>query len=306
VWVEVLAQWQGLPYEETNNWSYFGHDSEELVANVESLSAPSDASNALCIVWSNDADFVEFMQINSPPYDSGDIPAWTNFINQSLSNHYTAITNLYSKGFRTLVMPKAVDITQAPFYHLPTTNDDWFVRQRITEFNTAFQILLSSTAASISNLTIFVPDTFALFDNVLADAQSYGLTNATDEEGYSTYALIDPNLADKSLNGPGSEYIFWDYLHPTAKFQMHLADLVQLMLSQVTIDSIATANGSNYLASVNVPAGRDGVVQGSTNFVDWPDVQAFESTNTTQTIAVPASGPMEFYRLQFPFNWTWP
>ncbi len=55
-------------------------------------------------------------QPSTAPYTSNNIAIWTNAINQSISNHFTAITNLYAKGVRTLVMPNAVDITEIPYY----------------------------------------------------------------------------------------------------------------------------------------------------------------------------------------------
>ncbi len=38
--------------------------------------------------------------------------AWNNAINSSLANHSQAISTLYAKGARTLIMPNAVDITK--------------------------------------------------------------------------------------------------------------------------------------------------------------------------------------------------
>ena len=43
VWVEVLAQRQGLAYDLNNNWSYFGHYSPNLVTNVNAFATPPDA-----------------------------------------------------------------------------------------------------------------------------------------------------------------------------------------------------------------------------------------------------------------------
>src|SRR5690242_20361391 len=50
VWVEVLAQRQGIPI--ANNWSYFDCNSGWLKTNVNNFSiTPSAASNALFVVW---------------------------------------------------------------------------------------------------------------------------------------------------------------------------------------------------------------------------------------------------------------
>ena len=53
---------------------------------------------------------------------------------------------------------------------------------------------------------------------MLAQPADYGLTNAL-RNGLSIDALGDPLLTDKSLNGRGTNYIFWDNLHPTAVAQ---------------------------------------------------------------------------------------
>jgi hypothetical protein len=53
--------------------------------------------------------------------------------------------------------------------------------------------------------------------------------------------------------------------------------------------------------------GRTNLVLGNwkTNMLS-NNTNVFNSTNTTQIILVPASGPQGFYRLFFPYSWTWP
>ena len=100
VWIEVLAQRQGLTLYPTNNWSYFGNTSTSMVANVSSFH--SNATNALFVIWVNNAD------LYYPAQNGTNMNVWTNAINQSLTNHFKAITNLYyAKGARTLIMPNA-------------------------------------------------------------------------------------------------------------------------------------------------------------------------------------------------------
>jgi hypothetical protein len=40
--------------------------------------------------------------------------------------------------------------------------------------------------------------------------------------------------------------------------------------------------------------------------LNWTSEESITSTNATQTIIVPASGPQQFYRLNLPFAWSWP
>jgi len=331
VWVEVLAQQLGLTNNywystnnsnhlsytnlsasstnwsySSNNWSFYGDYSPVLVTNVRNFTAPVDASNALFIVWVNDADFVGDM---GNIYPSTNIVTWTNAINQSLTNHWNIITNLYyAKGARTLIMPKAVDITEIPQYDSYPAADKSFIRQRIIDFNIAFTALLNQARTSLPGITIYEPDFFALLDNILTNSAAYGLTNAL-YNGQSIDALEDPTLSNKSLNGPGTNYIFWDPYDPTAKTHAVLADVVQQLISPVQISQLTLLDDENQLDVVNMPIGLNGFVDGTTNLVpvNWTTVTSFNSTNATQTIFVPASdSPQLFYRLRFPFAWSWP
>jgi phospholipase/lecithinase/hemolysin len=303
VWVEVLAERQGLNYNSNRNVSYYDHNSATLVTEVNSFSAPPDANTALFVVWVNNADFVDDI---SNYGSSTNITAWNNSINQSLTNHFKVVTNLYfAKGVRTLIMPNAVDITEIPGYTYLSSADKSFIRQRVIDFNAGFAATLDQARALLPGITIYVPDLFALLDNVLAYPANYGLTNALSN-GQSIDALSDPSLMDKSLNGPGTNYIFWDYLDPTAKAHAVIGDDVQQLISPVQISKITRLGGSNRLDMANIPIGRDGFVDGSTNLVAWASEANVNSTNATQTIFVSDSDPLRFYRLRFPFAWFWP
>jgi len=293
----------------SNNGSYFGDTASSLVANVNAFAVPADASNALFIVWVNDADFVFDLQnpAYGPPYTSNNIALWTNAINQSVSNHFTAITNLYAKGVRTLIMPNAVDLTEIPEFDNLSSANKSFVRQRLIDFNAAFTTTLNNAMVLHPDLKIHEPDFFSLLDNILTNAAAYGLTNAL-YLGQSVDVIEDPSLANKSLNGPGTNYIFWDYQDPTAKAHAIMAGLAKQLLAPVQISQIALLNGSNRLDLANVPVGLNGIVLGSTNLAltNWTTVTNFNSTNSAQPVFVPISGPLQFYRLSFPFAWSWP
>ena len=335
VWVELLAQQLGLTNNfwysnspannlsytnlsasstnwsySSNNLSYLGNYSSNLMTELNSFGAPANASNALFVVWVNDADFVGDMgTIYAPNSQSSartNITAWTNAINQSLSNHWQAVTNLYyAKGARTLLMPDAVDITEVPEYDQSPSGDKAFIRQMVIQFNTGFAVTLSNAMASCLGLKIYEPDFFSLLDNILTNAAAYGLTNVL-YNGQS-YDAIE-NIDNPTLNGPGANYIFWDVNDPTAKAHAIMAGVARQLIAPVQFGQITSQNGTNQLNLVNVPVGLNGVVLGKTNLAltNWTTVTNFNSTNTTQPVFVPISGPMQFYRLYFPFTWTWP
>jgi phospholipase/lecithinase/hemolysin len=243
-------------------------------------------------------------------YPSTNIVTWTNAINQSLTNHYMAVTNLYAKGVRTLIMPNAVDITEVPQYDSlimssPAVRN--FIRQQVVNFNTAFVATLNRAKTNCPSLAIYVPNFFDLLDNVLTNAAAYGLTNALSS-GVSIDALDDSSLNNKALNGSGTNYIFWDRTDPTAKLHAVLADIAEQLISPAQITNLTLLNGNSQLGVASLPIGLNGFVDGTANLApaNWTSVTNVVSTNATQTIIVPVSGPMQFYRLHFPYAWSWP
>ncbi len=301
VWVEVLAQWQGIQLKPTNNWSYFGHDSTNLLASVTAFQPPPDAATALFVIWCIDADLVWLAN-----WGETNITVWTNSLNRALHNHYRAVTNLFAKGARTLLMPNAVDVTITPYYSYYGQAECAFIRQRVIEFNQKFIQMVAELTNACPGLSVYVPDFFSVADHVLTNAAAFGLTNALDENGKRIDALLDPNLRDKSLDGPGANYIFWDMYHPSARMHMVLASYAQRVLSPIRITGIVTAGQSNKLELVNIPIGQDGFVETSPDLRNWLPTYSLSSTNTILTVLLPKNSETEFYRLRFPFNWTWP
>ena len=304
VWVEVLAQRQGLAYIATNNDSFFGHNSSETVADVFNFNAPPDVTNDLFIVWVCNAD----------TFDAASYPdtsvEWTNDINQAQTNHFRIITNLYAKGVRTLVLPNAVDISKAPAFNQGTSPLD-VMHNGCVAYNVAFSNTISQARALCPGLTIYAPDFFTLLNNVLTNAAYYGLTNVL-YNGSSIDAIdaenFYPGLPAAATNGFGTNFVFWDPQDPTAQLHEVVADFVQQIISPVRIGKITALAGSNRLDIVNYPAGLGGFVDGVANLVlaNWTAVQNFNSSNVTQSVLVPTSGPQQFYRLRFPYAWSWP
>ena len=299
IWIQVLAQRQGLTYDENKNLSYFGHDSAGLVTDVGGFSA-ADASTSLFVVWVNDADFVNYMLYTYPTYGL-DPARWNSTVSSSLASHQTAIQTLYAKGARTLIMPNAVDITKIPQYANMSASEKSFIRQGISAFNNSFATALNQAMASLTGLKIYMPDLFTLLDNMVAHPGDYGLINATGgayatQDGYSTW------------NGPRNNWLWWDPWDPTAKAHEVMADVAQQLISPVSISKVTWLNGSNRLDVVNMPVGLSGFVEWRTNVAagTWAVATNFNSTSATQSIFVRTSGPRQYYRLKFPFAWSWP
>jgi phospholipase/lecithinase/hemolysin len=303
VWVEVLAQRQGLTYDPNKNWSYFYNSSTTLVANVSSFQAPSDASNALFVIWVNCADLWF-----PATYNGASTAQWTSAINQAQTNHYKAVTNLYfAKGARTLIMPNAVDLSTIPEFN--TSVNANFIHLRCLDYNVAFSNTLNRIRASCPNLTLYTPDFYALLNNMLAHPANYGVTNALGD-GLSIDAIdaVNYGFPSAATNGFGTNFIFWNVDNPTAMVHAWMANLAQQLISPVRISQLTALNGSNRLDMANVPIGQNGIVIGRTNLVlgNWTTNATFVSSNATQSVFVTPSGPLQFYRLSFSFSWTWP
>ncbi len=231
VFIEDLASWQGLPYVASRNNSYFGQDSGELKINIDAFTPPNDVATAMFVVWAANADFVEFSQTNSPPYTNSDKPAWTTFIQDAVTRHKQSLNKLYTKGVRILVMPNAVDISATPFYQLSTADSN-FLRDRAIQFNTLFKSEMMTLAATKPGLTLYLPDTFQFFEDVLASPAAFGLINP-QVNGHSIDAIT--NLGNPSLTGTGANYVFWDYLNPTAKFHSKLSNLIETLIGDAPV-----------------------------------------------------------------------
>jgi len=339
VWVEVLAQRQGLTYDATKNNSYFDHNSTISVTDVKNFSAPSDITNDLFIVWICNADTYD-AAINNDASNQ-----WVAAINQSQTNHLQIITNLYAKGVRTLILPNAVDISKIPAFNTGSTLTNLMHNECIA-YDVAFSNTIKQAKTLCPSLKIYAPDFSILMNNVLTNASNYGLTNALSSKGLSLDAMDEYYNLFQSFppavsNGYGTNFVFWDKQDPSAEFHEVIADVVQQLISPVQIGQITALNGSNRLDVVNVPVGLNGFVDTTTNLspASWTSIQNITSTNTAQSVFVaqvvttnaspafsggnpvkPADsggsgllgGPppnyiaLQFYRLRFPYAWNWP
>ncbi len=329
VWVEVLAQRQGLIYNAANNNSYWNHTSAIVVSDVKNFTAPSDVANDLFIVWVCNADTFDAATTGTPLTAA----QWQATNSLSQANHLQIITNLYARGVRTLILPNAVDLSEIPAFNAGTLAPA--IHAGCVNFNSQFSNTIKQARALCPGLTIYAPDFYTLLNNVLTNASNYGLTNALSSKGLSIDALTALYAtAAVQLNGPGTNYIFWDSQDPTAEFHEVIADVVQQSISPVQIGQITAFNGSNRLDVVNYPAGLGGFVENTTNLTQtsWTALQNITSTNTTPSFFVltpaatnttspivpaysgglPEPGgavvvtALDFYRLHFPFAWNWP
>ena len=287
VWVEYLAQQQGITYQDTNNTSGFGFNTAYLTNFVSAFHAPPDATNSLFIVWAGASDlFWPWF------YNNTNDPAWVDSINQSMTNTAWIIQNLYAKGARSLVLPNAVNIGAAPFLRQLPPESQAYLRMKAIQYNVALSNLLSQTRATLPALTIYAPDFFTQFENLLANPAAYGFATTNID------ALEDIAFTDKSTNGPGANHIFWDTLHPTTKVQNLMAQQVYLLMSP-RFSNFIHIGASNRLDLANLPIGATFMLQTSTNLINWQTNLSLTATNSSQTINFQTNLNRLFFRLKF-------
>ncbi len=102
-----------------------------------------------------------------------------------------------------------------------------------------------------------------------------------------------------AVNGPGTNYIFWDAVDPTAKLHEIMAEQAVQMVAPVYFSQVAVLSSStaptctNRLDIVNMPVGLNGFVDGTTNTglinLTWTTVTNISSTSTIQSVFVNAA-----------------
>ena len=201
-----------------------------------------------------------------------------------------------------------VNLTKVPQYASYNTSGKAFIRQRIVEFNTAYANRLNQIKATSPGLNIVMPDIFALLDDVEANAFKYGLTNVLDDTTNVTDVLENLPSNQLALNGPGTNYIWWGLVAPSARFHEVIADTAQQALSPSSITCITPVNTSNQLTLASAPVGMKGTVEFITDLsqTNWQTNSVFTVSNTTQTVFVNPTNSMRFYRVKFPWQWSWP
>ena len=141
-------------------------------------------------------------------------------------------------------------------------------------------------------LRIYLVNLNAGLSNVLSAPAAYGFTVSTNG------ALEDTNLTDKSFNGPGADYVFWDTIHPTTKMHALTAAAVYAC---VGVQMNLARSGTNFNLTVkNLYPGLPYAIESSTNLSTWTTNLAFTATATNSVLSVTnKSNRAAFYRVNY-------
>lgn len=306
VWVEYLAQEQGIPFNTNDDFSAFGEFSLLALDTIiyGNFYPPPDIGTSLFVVWPENSDLFLYATFGGTNASS-----WSFDINNSAQNISAIIDQLYADGARTLLMPNAVDISRAPWFTYTITNSTSVtnnvgplitaVHNGVVQLNAALATVISQARARHPDLTIFAPDFYTEFNKILEDPSRYGFTK-TDVD-----ALEDPALKDKTFDGPGANYVFWDYLHPTTRLHSFVANYVQQSIAPLGIARFNQEGASDRFDLINLPIGRTGTLECNTNLANpngWTTRATITAKTATQTILISTNslGSPCFFRLKYP------
>ncbi|SPE59095.1 exported hypothetical protein [Verrucomicrobia bacterium] len=292
VWVEYLSVKLGFAYNPSNNYAYAGTTTSNLASQVSLTPASTNLQAGLCTIWSGGNDFLH--NLNSGVYDDA---GWSNVIQSAIGNLTNAVAGLYAKGARNILVCNLPDLGKTPFL-LGAYSSAYqaYISSKVVLFNSGLASALAQAGQGSAGLHLYPLDVNSCFGSLLSSAGALGFTVTT------VGALADANLTDKSFTGPGSDYLFWDPIHPTTKAHNLIADWAyQALPDAPRVTLAATRSGTNLnVALENLTPAFTYLLQSSTDLYAWSEYQTFVSTGTNQTIAVTiGSGPRTFFRARY-------
>ncbi len=286
VWVEYLSAQLGLPYNASNNFAVAGSTTSNLLSQIDALPASTNLRSGLVTILSGGNDFLDSAGLGVN--DAG----WNWVISNAVLNLTNAIGTLYTNGAREMIIGNLPNLGQTPAFVGTPTGYSNYVDSKVAVFNTMLASSVSNVMQRDSGLRLYLADNNTFFSRILSAPAAYGFTVST------IGALEDTNLTDKSFTGPGANYIFWDSIHPTTKFDVLTAALAFQNIA-VELNIVRTGTNLN-LMLVNLYPGLPYTVQSSTNFVTWSNYNTLTATNTNATVALTnGPGSKAFYRVVY-------
>jgi phospholipase/lecithinase/hemolysin len=286
LWVEYLSAQLGLPYNAANNFAVSGSQTSDLLSQIAGLTASTNLHSGLFTVLSGGNDFLQNAGVGV------DDAAWSTIISNAVVNVTNAIGQLYLDGAREILLGNLPNLGETPVVRSFPGGFSAYVDSKVALFNSQLMAGATSLMQQRPALRIYLLDNNALFNSVLSAPAAYGFTVITND------ALHDSNLTDKSFNGPGANYAFWDPIHPTTKLHALIA---ATGFDQVGVELNLARNGANFtLAASNLYAGFSYTIQSSTNLASWANYNVFTAA-TTHTSMTVTNGPggKAYYRMAY-------
>lgn len=160
-----------------------------------------DPGTTLFTIWSggNDIRYHEMGLITTTPL--------------AIANNISiAITDLYGMGGRTFLVPNA------PFVGSDLSSS---INVFIADYNSALASTLFTLQGSLTGAQIVQLNVNGLFQSVVANPSSYGITN-----------LYDPAYVGGTVVSDPGTYLNWDGIHPTARGHEIISDFALTVIPE--------------------------------------------------------------------------
>ena len=209
------------------NFAFAGATSVAVSAQVfnysENVAGQADPE-AVYILWTGANDLLGILQTDAATVDVTDV---ISIIRQS-------ILDLSNIGAENIIILNQVNIGKLPRTMALETQVPGTVLAADTltrSFNTALDAMLDLLETEESIVTIRF-DVFTLFEQVMDDPVSFGLSNITE----ACYVRDETRLelsGNETICTSPSEYLFWDSIHPTSAAHEIIFQRIQSLLDGV-------------------------------------------------------------------------
>jgi phospholipase/lecithinase/hemolysin len=284
MWPELLSTHLGFSYRPENNRAAGGATSSRILNQVRSLPALANAASALFVVDVGHQDFLN----RSNALD------FTNALRTATLNLSNSVVECHRRGGRAVVLMNLWDPNHSPRLARLIV-DPILMRARTEQINSSLKTLADQLSAKFPDLGLWRIDLFALFDALVTHSAHYGFTR-TD-----LGALEDPQLTDKSYQGPGRDYMFWDSSHLTSKGHALLAKVFFAALRGSSLGIIPETNGFRVVFD-SLQIGKTYHMQQSVSLLHWDECASFCALDSAWEQAVPSSSASGFFRLFCPLG----
>jgi phospholipase/lecithinase/hemolysin len=213
LWIEQLSVTLGFPYNASNNLAHSGAQTDDTYNQVVIYTPTNDVSNTLFVVWAGGNDFLQ--EYKTYWFDDA---GWAQFTSYSANNLSNAVVNLRSKGARYILVPNTVDVTTIPLLNRLPSFVRSYLQSKVKMFNNKLSRALTALQAKYPDITIYKADIYIGEKTLLKTYKANGFKKKSPD------ALSDPKLLDKSFDGPGAKYVFWDPIHPSSKAHGYIAN----------------------------------------------------------------------------------
>lgn len=275
LWTEYLSTNLGFSFAHANNHAEARSLSRDALVQAKGLSAIS--GSALTVVWTGNNDLLSGLGRLS-----------TNESKVALINISNIVETLVEKGARTVVIANLMDFTQTPVY---STNTPLylltFVQKGVNSFNADLFKLREQLSIKLPQTRIEYFDLAAAFGILRASAQSIGFARV------DLGALRDTTLQDKSFEGPGANYLFWDHVHPTTKAHRVIANWFEAAAGPRILTSFKT------LEIDFLEVGKTYSIETSPNLAAWANESTFQASSNRISFALQETLPTRFFRLRW-------